>query len=357
MKTEVNSNRVTVIALFVLIIILAAAASLMWQTRETRPVNRIQIEVNQPIRSAPIIKNLKPSNISTINKVSASTPKEHDQLLVSPSLEGTNLDGALQADQNKQLILNIGVRDFFDYFLSTADEIGPEIAIGEIQRYANQYLPEPANIQALDLLEKYLRFKQTEYQIQQMPIAQDRLSDQGAIALMRESFESLRLSRQQLFSPEQDQALFALEDTYAEHTLSTLELMADESLSNTQRRDGLRDLEAELPPELSNSFTETKEANENAELVKGLLKSPLDNAQIHNNLLEQGFSNEKANDIIERRQQQTDFDQEYQQYLSAVKSLDSNQTDFEAQKQGMLKRFFSRPEEQTQAKLRDLRSD
>lgn len=351
-----NLSRANIIALLALTLALLTLA-LWWHSNETLPVDDFKVEAKQQLSSAIDVNKKKPALKNVIKNVKASTPKEHDQLLVSPSLEGSHIDGALQSDQNNQLILSIKIRDFFDYFLSTADEIGPEIAISEIQRYANQYLPEPANTQALELLEKYLRFKQTEYQIQQTPIAQGRLSDQGAIALMRESFESLRLSRQNIFSTEQDRALFALEDSYAEHTLSTLELMGDETLNDQQRSQGLTDLEAQLPVQLSSSVSETNVANERAESVRNLIGSELDNAQVHSQLIEQGFSNQKADDVISRRQQQQDFDLAYLQYLSKVKSLDQNQANFEAQKQGLLKRFFNSSEEQTQAKLRNLRTE
>jgi hypothetical protein len=55
-----------------------------------------------------------------------STPSEHDQLVISATLDGTSIDGALRADANRALILELGVRDFFDYFLSIADDVGAE---------------------------------------------------------------------------------------------------------------------------------------------------------------------------------------------------------------------------------------
>jgi len=70
--------------------------------------------------------------------------EEHDQLIISAALKGTSIDGALKADSQGNLVLDLQVRDFFDYFLSIADDVGPEQAIAEIQRYSQQYLPEPA---------------------------------------------------------------------------------------------------------------------------------------------------------------------------------------------------------------------
>lgn len=357
-STTSVTKTVTLLVILAAIIVVVIILWPLWHTSSSQIENeqkKEQLEVSlEPQRLANTAKIIETNKSS---EIAYSTPKEHDQMVISPSLEGADIDGALQADEQNQLILSIEVRDFFDYFLSTADEIGPEAAIAEIQRYANQYLPEPAKTQALQLLGKYLSFKQTEYQLQQTPISQDSLSDKGAITVMRESFESLKSSRQTLFSPIEEQALFGLEDTYAEHTIATLELMADESLSNEQINEGLQVLESKLPPELSNSFAQTRADNQRAEVVSSLVESELDNSQLHSSLLDQGLGVDKANEIIERRQQQVSFDQNYKQYSESLSALDSQQAGFDSQKQSLLQRYFLSPEEQTQARLRDLRQD
>jgi len=310
--------------------------------------------LNVTLTSDNRVESLTTVSATPKEEVVYTTPIEHDQLLVSPSLSGTNIDGALQAGEDKQLILNIGIRDFFDYFLSTADDIGPEIAIAEIQRYAKQYLPEPAQSQAIQLLKKYLRFKKAEFQLQQTPIAKRDLSNQDAINLMRENFETLKSKRQDLFNLDQDRALFSLEDTYAEHTLASLELAADKSLSDEQRQYAMQNLENALPPELSNSFAQTRTQMLESNFINSQVESSLDNAQVHANLLERGVSNNKADDIIQRRQQQADFNESYERYKSQLSSLDASASDHDTQKQRLMRRFFATPEEQTQAKLREL---
>ena len=173
-----------------------------------------------------------------------STPTEYDQLVISAVLEGTNIDGALRADANGALILELGVRDFFDYFLSIADDVGAEQAIDEVQRYAQSYLQQTASQQAVKLLGSYLGYKQGEFQIQQTLITQETLKDSDALFLLRTSFDQLKQKRKALFSPAQNQTLFGLEDSYANHTLSTLELMADQNTSDQQKQDSLKYLES-----------------------------------------------------------------------------------------------------------------
>src|SRR5690554_7854100 len=98
---------------------------------------------------------------------SYQTPSIPDGAPIAPSLAGTDIDGALQADENGQLIVNLEVRDFFDYFLSTVGEVSPETAIGQIQQMARQHLPESAAQQALALLDQYLDYKQASLAVMQ----------------------------------------------------------------------------------------------------------------------------------------------------------------------------------------------
>lgn len=286
-----------------------------------------------------------------------STPREHDQLAVSPSLEGTSIDGSLKAGIDGSLVLDIEVRDFFDYFLSIADDVGPEQAIGEIQRYAQRYLPEPASSQAIELLGNYLRYKQTEFTLQQTPINQASLGDNDALQLLRESFGQLKSKRQSLFSTEQDNALFGLEDSYANYTLSSLELMANETTSDKQKRQQLEALESKLPPALSASFRQT-EANRQRQLdVDVALNSANGDTQVYEQLNQQGLDQQQSDAIIQRRQQQRQFDSTYQRYQKEKQRLDRSSAGYNSTITALQNRYFTSPEEQTQAKLRDLNRD
>jgi lipase chaperone LimK len=291
-----------------------------------------------------------------------STPSEHDQLVISATLEGTSIDGALRADTNRALVLELGVRDFFDYFLSMADDVGAEQAIAEIQRYAQTYLPQPASLEAIELLGNYLRYKQSEFQIQQTPISQDTLDDSDALHLLRTSFDQLKRKRQALFSSAQDQALFGLEDSYANHTLSTLELMADQGTTDQQKREGLSDLEFQLPPGLSASFAETRGNRQYQLSVETETASSKDDAQVYEALSSQGVEQQQIEAIIARRQQQRQFDSTYLRYQAEKDSLSQADIErgtdaYQVRLSALQSQFFSSPEDRTQAALRDLMQD
>jgi len=286
-----------------------------------------------------------------------STPQEHDQLIISAALKGTSIDGALKADSQGNLVLDLQVRDFFDYFLSIADDVGPEQAIAEIQRYSQQYLPEPANAQALELLGNYLRYKQVEFQIQQAPLTREILQDSDALVLLRSSFNQLKTKRQSLFSAEQDKALFSLEDSFANHTLSTLELMADDSTDDEYKKQQLAVLEAQLPPALSESFAQTRVDREQQQDIELVLNSSADDTQAYEQLSRKGISQSQMDLIVQRRQQQRHFDDAYARYSAEKQALDTDTDDYQSRLSGLQARFFLDPESITQAKLRDLNND
>ncbi len=322
----------------------------------------------QPSIDQPVVDDTKHSAVSSpslnaFNEVDekqnvvASTPSEHDQLILSETLEGTSIDGSLKADGAGNLILDIEVRDFFDYFLSTADDIGPAQAIAEIQRYAQQYLPEPANTQALALLANYLRYKQTEFQLQQAPITHQVLADTDALAVLKTNFDQLKLKRKSLFSAEQDTALFALEDSYARYTLSSLEIMADETTSDDQKRSKLNLLESELPRELSASFSQTKYHREQQRNIEATINSSADDAQVYEQLDKQGLDKQQIDAIVRRRQEQRDFNLTYQRYRAAKQNLDKRAEHYDKLLSDLRNHYFLNPESMTQAKLRDLSHD
>jgi len=358
-----NKQRQVILASLLLTVLVLSALFLL-TSKQKQADNQLPLVLAKVSPdSAESRKIIEPSTTVIGQPLSVvSTPAEHDQLVISEVLEGTSIDGALRADVNGNLILDIGVRDFFDYFLSIADDVGAQLAIAEIERYALTYLPEPASLQATELLGNYLRYKQTEFQIQQIPITQKTLNDSDALQLLRTSFNQLKQKRQTLFSPEQDQALFSLEDSYADHTLSSLELMADQSTTDEQKREGLRTLESQLPTEVSASFIETRENRQYQQNVETEFASAKDDAQVYETLQLQGIEKQQIDSILARRQQQRQFDSIYQRYQAEKNNLTLNGlepgTDAYQERLSVLQnQFFSSPEDRTQAALRDLRQD
>ncbi len=362
---NINKAQVRILGIATLIALIFSALLVVWLGGDQATLIDNVVEIQRPAEAneKPLVPSAEAESISDAQpeKIIASTPQTHDQLVVSSILEGTDIDGALKAKADGSLLLDIGVRDFFDYFLSIADDVGAETAIGEITRYADGYLPEPARSQAVELLANYLRYKQSEFEIQQTPITQTDLNDGDALQLLKSSFEQLKIKRQSLFSKEQDQALFGLEDIYANHTLESLSLMADESTTDAEKREQLIRLESRLPPELSDSFALTNNDRQRQQNIETAVGSENDDAQVYEQLEQQGLTQQQLESVISRRQQQRQFDVTYQQYQQEKKSvmagLEEGSVAYESTLAQLQNRVFLTPEDLTQAKLRDLKQD
>jgi len=294
-------------------------------------------------------KNSKSASVAE-NQVANITPKRLDNPNFARSLQGTEIDGALAADHNGNLILDISVRDFFDYFLTASDEVGAYAAINEIVRYANDYLPEQASQQAISLLQDYLRYKKAELQIHSVPIFEKSLTDQKTVELLSENFEALKAQRQQIFDPQTDQALFGLEDRYAQYTLDGLKLRTDGTLTNAQRAKKLGKLRDELPVDLARSENNHQRLQQEQQSMASLLNSSMDDSQLYEQLTDRGVSDQKAQELLIYRQKQAYFEQQYQRYQHAQ----NNQSSDGLNSEQLRNQFFVTPENRTKASLRDL---
>ena len=342
-----NKNRVFIAVALVLLV--AALVSNFNNDVEAPSQDKQVIEVSEIKATPQIIPSVPSQEIAT----TASTPTAHDQIEFARSLQGTDIDGSLRVGPDGLLILDQGVRDFFDYFLSAADELGPEAAIAEVQRYIDEFLPESAAIQAHNLFANYLRYKKFEFELQQTPLNGAQL-DADSLELVRDSFESLRDKRATLFNDQEDEALFGLEQIYQEYTLSTLELFADETISDEDRMDRLASLEAALPSELRASRSEDASHRIEQVQIRELSINNADDVAFHQALTEQGLTQDKADELVAYRQQQQGFEKEYLRYRKAVLSLDPEAEDYQSQLNRLQTAFFNSPEDITKARLLDL---
>ncbi len=282
------------------------------------------------------------------------TPSSHDQMTFSPSLRGTDIDGRLKVGADNKLVLDQGVRDFFDYFLSASDELGPEAAIGEIQRYIDTYLPSEAGQHAHQLLANYLRYKQFEFGLQSQSLVGKSGIDIDALDVLRSSFQSLKQKKSELFSESESQALFGLEEAYQDYTLATLELFSDDALSDEQRQAKIDQLERDLPPKLQSSRSDDARHRQEQASIVSLSQNLKDDAEYHQALRSRGLSQHKADELVSHRQQQQQFEDIYQRYRRSAAQLDVEEDGYTQSLKDLRRSFFTNPEQHTRARLRDL---
>lgn len=161
-----------------------------------------------------------------------------------PSFAGTEVDGRFRLDPAGNLLISMDIRRIFDYFLSAYGEESLQASIGRLQAYIRGNLAEPAQGQAMALLQQYLDYKQQLIQLEKD------LPQLASLYAMRQREQAVRALRAGIFGVEAHQAFFAQEEAYNQFTLQRLALRHDSSLSDQQKAEALDQLRAGLPEEL-----------------------------------------------------------------------------------------------------------
>ena len=168
------------------------------------------------------------------------------------SLRGTEVDGEFEVDANGHLKITRGIRNTFDYFLSTVGEEPVETIIARIRAYIHYKLKDPAAHEAEVILDGYIAFKKGLSSIQPPP--QPQSTNTIDIDAIRRQMDQVAALRTQYLAPDVIQAFFGDEDAYDHYTLARLQLMQNKSLSDAQRAQQLAALEQQLPPSVQESM-------------------------------------------------------------------------------------------------------
>ena len=189
-----------------------------------------------------------------------SNPSEWNAAAYAQTLAETEIDGELLTDSAGNLVVNIGVKDFFDYFLSAVGEVTPERALEEIQRQAALRLSAAALEQLTALLSDYVSYQQLMVEYMQQPLIPADQQDYAYYAqTLRDTFGQIRELRRQVFAPEVVEAFFALDETYGEYAVVTMGVQGDNTLSDDEKAARIEQLKQMLPEQMRAADTEARQ--------------------------------------------------------------------------------------------------
>ena len=177
----------------------------------------------------------------------APTPAAAESAALSslpPSFAGTAVDGQFRLDDAGNLLISMDIRRIFDYFLSAYGEERIQTSIARLQAYIRSQLDEPAEGQALALLEQYLDYKRQLIQLEKD------LPQMASLEAMRQREQAVQNLRASIFSPEAHQAFFAQEEAYNQFTLQRLAIRHDQALNEQQKAEAMDRLRATLPEDM-----------------------------------------------------------------------------------------------------------
>lgn len=170
------------------------------------------------------------------------------------SLTGTEVDGEILIDENRNLHVTRGLRDLFDYFLATVGEESLATIIQRVKAYIQHRTPEPAQSQAVALFDQYIAYRAA---LRSIPEAGGKPANQIDLEAIAQQKAAERRLRQQFFDSKTIQAFFGDDDAYDQYTLETLKIANNTQLSDTEKARKNAELLKQLPEHLRESMQET----------------------------------------------------------------------------------------------------
>lgn len=287
-----------------LILLLACCGAIIWWPQTATEIR--SADTPQPAQ----VVSVEPRAASpTPIQPSAATP-------LPRSFQGTDIDGRLRVDANGNLLIELPVRHLFDYFLSSHGEETLEASIARLRHYIAQQLQEPAQTQALQLLDVYLDYKR---QLIDLEEALPSLTDWQGIRQREMAVRSLRAG---LFSREAHEAFFAGEEAYNQFTLDRREILDNNSLSAEEKGQAIQALRETLSPSLAQAMLPQLQ-NELRQQTRSLLQRNGSPSELHA-LRQQLVGSAAAERLQTLDQQRSAWQQRLASYQQTRSELDAN---------------------------------
>src|SRR5215468_1636777 len=151
------------------------------------------------------------------------------------SLEGTEPDGAIRADDAGHLVVDLELRRLFDHFLIATGEEPVAAIRARIVAVLHARLPATAEAEATAILDRYLAYRDAARQLSPP-------SDPRA------GLGQLHDLRARMFPPEVAHAFFADEEAATYAAFDRRDALLDPALSPAERERRLAEIDARLPP-------------------------------------------------------------------------------------------------------------
>ncbi|PSF05249.1 lipase chaperone [Marinobacter fuscus] len=321
--------------------------------------------ISEPSRPAASVPAAPPETITSakaperpIAPISHRTPAALPGPPLASSLAGTDIDGALKADSSGQLIVDPGVRDFFDYFLSAVGEITPEAAIGRIRILAQEYLPASAAHETMVLLDQYLAYKQTALQVMQTELDPDRLHQPDyQLTTLGHALGELKQLRRTTFTPDAHQAFFGAEEAYSEYTLATMGIQMNPKLSAQGKQTLIEWHRSQLPEGLRQSEQRLHRENRTHQARLAVLEQSRSAQDAGRKLIELGMGADTVAGIVDHLEDRQAFARQFSAFQQAIGSEQPQglaAADQRSYQEALLKQHFPDPQSRTWARLRML---
>ena len=313
--TLVSAAVVTLALLASLVALLAgtgpdATSTTAADAGETPSQERREKEYDAPANDGGIV-NASEKDVAAIY----ATPSEWEGQPFASSIQGTEIDGSLRADAQGRLLVDMGTRDFFDYFMNTAGDVGEEKAMEQIREMAEAHLPESAAVQAMDLLGQYIDYKEKAVEISRQPLPREaRQSREGQLKALRGGLDKLKQARREAMSPDAVDAFFSMEEAYSDFTLRRMAIENNSNLSRQEKQQQLRLAREQLPTAIRQTEQHQEQTRARQQKVRETLANASSPEQAEKDLKELGLDAGQVENLVEQMRADKTFERAYAAY-------------------------------------------
>jgi len=152
------------------------------------------------------------------------------------SLQGTQVDGEIIIDENKQLVVTAGLRRLFDYFLSTQGEESLAQIKQRVIDYIRSHTPEPAAGQAIAIFEQYLNYLQAVSNLDKQLGQKEPTTSGLDLGAIKSQLQAVKQLQSQYFDAKTREAFFGDEQALNDYNMTVVEANQNAQLSNDQRQ-------------------------------------------------------------------------------------------------------------------------
>lgn len=313
-----NKKRILAISLIGLFAIMVIGL-VLW----LKPADTVTPTPSQNAGNTPRPANTVSASGSLIQSSSNTTASVDTSL--AASLQGTEIDCDVSADAAGQLVLNVNIKRCFEYFLTQIGEKPLNVIDQQIKEHLAKILPATAAQQAIDLWNRYQKYRKAE----------GKLSVSGSNDdpdHFQKVFNALNDLRKQFFKPAEINALFGDEMTYNQYTIDRVNIMENKLLSPNQKAQKLKERFEQLPPDLQKNLQDISKLQDLRALTQEI-KQKNGNATELRQMREQLVGAAAADRLEQLDQSRANWKTQVQNYLDQRQTiLNSNQADQDKQR-------------------------
>lgn len=320
-----------ILAVLVGVLVIAVIAFIFWM-KQDKPKSDASLmseslnnQSNDPIISPTIQNNLNDASSAQNMQTKFETGLED----LPRSLQGTDVDGEIIIDENKNLVVTNGLRRLFDYFLSARGQETDQDILARIEAYIRARVPQPAQDQAIVILNQYVAYLKHMAGIKQ---AGGKLAENIDINLVIKQKQQVANIQKKYFDEPTIKAFFGAEAAYDDYNIELFKIQQDSSLTPEQKQAAeLQALQDISDPQLKSQLLVQQNYSSLFEQTKKLKEQNATPQQIRE-LRERLVGAEAADRLEQVDKRQAAWQQRVQAYLDERAQIqNSEMSDYEKQ--------------------------